>query len=535
MPGSFVFNTVFTSDNFISQTGLSAGAGTGIDDPTLFSAIGGAFNFDNNDVRIASIAVLAGQTINLDVDFGSSNNIDTINTEIWLVDANGNIVATNDTSTADSGSTGTADPKLSYTSAQTGMLFAIVAQRGNDYIDGTFGFDNGGFDTGVFQMNVGIANLAALTSGTSGDDFVFLTNAERRYAAGAGNDSIYAPVANSTIDGGDGDDYLIGNSRSDILYGGNGNDSLYGYDNRDVLVGGGGDDNLEGGLARDELFGGEGGDSLYGAEGNDRLWGEDGNDGLSGGPGSDIVNGGAGHDYFYASTNDGNDTYDGGSGQDTYYAYNGGGALILDLGRTTAQATGAFGTDIVLNFEHVVGTNGFDDRVHGNAKDNSIDGYGGNDRLLGLGGSDYISGGAGNDELRGGGSNDSLYGGADDDLIYGDAGNDFLVGGTGKDRMWGGTDADNFYFQQAADSVVGSADIIHDFSPAEGDKINLQSLPGTLLFRGTGPFQNTGGEVRIDDQGNYQMVYVNLDTNPGSEMAIKVFSSTLLVETDFYL
>ena len=82
MPGNFIFGEEFDTDTFISQTELSDGSGTGIDDPNSFSAQGGAFTFNNNDANITLIALLAGQTLKLDVDFGSDNNIDTMDTRL---------------------------------------------------------------------------------------------------------------------------------------------------------------------------------------------------------------------------------------------------------------------------------------------------------------------------------------------------------------------------------------------------------------------------------------------------------------------
>ena len=111
MPGSFVFASEFTTENFLSQTQLSKGTGNGIDNPNRFHALGGAFTFDDNAANIVSVALLPGQTMNLDVDFGLSNNVDTINTEIRVIDALGKEVAFNDTAAgADVGSPTTGDP-----------------------------------------------------------------------------------------------------------------------------------------------------------------------------------------------------------------------------------------------------------------------------------------------------------------------------------------------------------------------------------------------------------------------------------------
>ena len=533
MPGSFQFSSAFTTGSFVSQTGLRTGAGNGIDNPSLFSSIGGEFLLNVNDAAIASVALQAGQTLNLDVDFGSSNNIDPINTQMWIVDATGKIVASNNNSAADLGSTGNADPKLQYMASQPGMFFVVVAQKDNDYIDQSFGFDNGGTDTGVFQLNMGIAGLPVLATGTGGDDYVSLMVSQRRYDGRGGDDYITAPLARSVINGGGGSDVLYGNERADILYGDNGNDSIYGYGDRDVLVGGNGTDWLYGGVGRDQLFGGLSNDSLYGEKGDDLLAGEEGDDNLTGGAGNDWLRGGDGNDYLYLDA--GNDVIDGGGGSDTLYAYYGTGRLTVDLRLSTAQDTGSFGNDTIINIESVTGTNGFNDLIKGNGANNNIYGYGGKDRLFGLGGNDYLGGGEGNDFLYGGSGTDNLYGEAGNDKMYGHAGNDSLTGGGGSDQMWGGADGDHFYFNAVEDSLPGAADVIADFDSAEFDRIALYNVANSMVFRGSGPFQNTGGEVRVQDFTTFQRVYVNLDTDSTPEMVIKVMTSTPLVESDFYL
>ena len=261
---------------------------------------------------IVPIAVQAGQVISLDVDFGSSNNINTFDTELWLVDAFGNILASNNNSASDLGSTGTLDPKLQYTAASAGLLFVVVTQKDNNYLDGQYDFDNLGTDTGVFQLNIGIAGLSALATGTNGDDNLTLLASQRRFDALDGDDQISGALARNSIEGGEGNDALIGNEKVDILSGGTGNDTAYGYGDADILIGGRGTDSLYGGDDEDQVLGGFGNDYLYGNNGRDILAGEEGNDYLYGGAGHDKIYGGEGDNSFYGE--DGNDKLDGGSG-----------------------------------------------------------------------------------------------------------------------------------------------------------------------------------------------------------------------------
>jgi hypothetical protein len=61
--------------------------------------------------------------------------------------------------------------------------------------------------------------------------------------------------------------------------------------------------------------------------------------------------------------------------------------------------------------------------------------------------------------------------------LIGGAGNDALTGGNGKDSLTGGPGSDNFYFKKYAELGLGTnADVITDFSKAQGDKIDLSSL-----------------------------------------------------------
>ena len=73
--------------------------------------------------------------------------------------------------------------------------------------------------------------------------------------------------------------------------------------------------------------------------------------------------------------------------------------------------------------------------------------------------------------------------------------------------MTGGTGADRFVFTNSLDSPsAGSFDIIHDFSHAEGDKIDLRGIDANLsprgnqafTFIGTKAFSGKLGELRVE-------------------------------------
>lgn len=240
----------------------------------------------------------------------------------------------------------------------------------------------------------------------------------------------FAPAAGGTLTGDQGavrDDTLFGGAGNDILRGLEGNDGLYGFGGVDDIYGGGGNDTIRGGDGDDLRLRGEGG--------NDTIYGDDGNDDARGGDGDDTIYGGAGHDRVEGEN--GNDTLYGDDGDD--------------------MVRGRFGNDVLYG-----GT--------------------GTDDLRGQEDNDTLYGGDGNDALYGGmdladrtsAGTDALYGEAGDDRLYGAGDADWLEGGAGADRLWGGAGADTFAF--AGPQALTAVDRIHDFSLAEGDRLDLSGL-----------------------------------------------------------
>ena len=150
-------------------------------------------------------------------------------------------------------------------------------------------------------------------------------------------------------------------------------------------------------------------------------------------------------------------------------------------------------------------------RLTGTADDDTLSGQAGDDVLLGKGGGDTLYGGDDDDTLYGGGGHDvlygddndsgaasgddDLYGGSGDDTLYGDGGNDVLQGGAGRDELYGGGGNDELYGDGGADSLTGGtgadtfvfaagdgADTITDFTPEEGDRIDLSAFAGLEGF-----------------------------------------------------
>ncbi|WP_022685541.1 M10 family metallopeptidase C-terminal domain-containing protein [Sphingomonas phyllosphaerae] len=254
---------------------------------------------------------------------------------------------------------------------------------------------------------------------------------------------------------------------SDIenLAGGRGNDALWGNDQANRLAGDAGNDTLDGGAGDDTLDGGAGDDLLRGGAGIDTAiyadavaatvdlsltgaqdtgYGRDtlsGIENVRGGRGNDVFAGdGASNTFFDAG---GDDRYDGRAGSDTVDYSDARQRVIVDLGRSGAQATGGGGNDTLVAIENVRGGAG-GNYLTGSAGDNVLTGNAAADLLIGGAGRDTLSGGDGDDLLTGDGF--ALAPGADAadmrDVLIGGAGRDTLIGGAGDDELSGGDDDD---------------------------------------------------------------------------------------------
>lgn len=183
------------------------------------------------------------------------------------------------------------------------------------------------------------------------------------------------------------------------------------------------------GTIRDDVLKGDhnDGDTIYGLAGNDTIKALNGNDFLFGGEGNDKIYAAGGDDMVWGGL--GNDFIDGGAGNDTAVYAELTGAAVVDLAITTAQNTGAYGFDTLINIENLI-SGASNDTLRGNALANMLSGQDGDD---------FIDGRAGNDTLNGGNGNDTLVGGLGNDLITADesglAGNDTVDGGAGIDTL----------------------------------------------------------------------------------------------------
>ncbi len=79
----------------------------------------------------------------------------------------------------------------------------------------------------------------------------------------------------------------------------------------------------------------------------------------------------------------------------------------------------------------------------------------------------------------------SLVGNSQYNVLSGKAGRDFLYGGRGADILVGGSDRDVFVFRtNDTGSTSSTADVIKDFRPEEGDRIDLSGFDGNSTRAG---------------------------------------------------
>lgn len=340
---------------------------------------------------------------------------------------------------------------------------------------------------------------------------------------------------------------------------------------------------------RDMLNGDAGANTLKGLAGNDILNGGHGDDVLMGGLGGDLLNGGAGVDTVsYAQA--------GGSVSASLRANRGSfGEAVGDRFVKVENLTGSSYGD-VLSGDRAANV------IKGGAGNDIIEGEGGADRLFGEGGDDtfvlecnarpaLIDGGQGIDTIRAGADNTvinwtaaftgievvsgdgydrvTIAGGAmtgdlidlggmtlagisaidgkgGNDTILGSLSADRIVGGTGRDTLTGGAGADMFVFGKTLETgkTQASADVITDFSAAEGDLIDLSGIDAistgrgsndAFSFIGTEAFTRVAGQLRYETAGDD--LFVSGDTNGDgrADFLIQLNAINSLNASDFLL
>ena len=271
-----------------------------------------------------------------------------------------------------------------------------------------------------------------------------------------------------------------------------------------------------------------------------------------------IIDAGAGDDVLTGG-GVGHNTLIGGDGDDKY--------TVKSIYDTVVETAGGGHDQVTAHVDHTLADNveelkmvgearygagnDLDNKITGSAGDDEIHGLGGNDqigggsdgndRLFGGDGDDVVNGGVGNDTLSGDAGNDKLDGGDGDDSLTGGAGADTLQGGAGLDTMTGGSGADTFYFGK--NDLGAGAEIITDFSHAEGDRISLRAVDANtnvagdqnFAFIGAAAFQKVAGQLRYEIVDNKTVVYGDVNGDGAADFQLILPGAGTLTASDFVL
>ena len=273
-----------------------------------------------------AITVLAGQRINLDIDNGSFDST------LRLLDAAGNVLASNDDGpTPDRGGRGW-DANLTWTPSVSGVFYIEVGQWAGG-ADGSLA-TSAPRAGATYSLHVSVRDHAVqpmilagnFIDGGDGNDTILSGWGPDELHGGAGDDIIDAGQGKNVLHGGAGNDRLRASTDSDVLNGGDGDDMIFGSGGGDAIDGGAGIDTVQylgpmwefavatvGGVTTvsqgawtDTLknvervqFSGQA--LLLGTEAADVLEGSAGDDLISSGAGIDRIDGGDGHDVLLVS------------------------------------------------------------------------------------------------------------------------------------------------------------------------------------------------------------------------------------------
>ena len=262
----------------------------------------------------------------------------------------------------------------------------VTGTAGDDVLVGTIKNDDffglTGNDTYIVN-DVGDKVTEASTVSTEIDtvlssvSYALSANVENLTLTGAAATNATGNGLSNTLIGNSANNVLNGGLGADVMMGGAGNDTYVVDSVGDIVIeqSGAGADIVQSYLSTYTL-----GTQLE----NLRIM----STGAANGTGNNLDN------VIYAGV--GNNIINGGSGIDgVSYAYVGTGVNV-NLGLTTAQATGGSGSDTIINIENLYGS-AYEDTLKGNGSGNQLYGAAGNDMLNGMGGNDTLNGGAGLD------------------------------------------------------------------------------------------------------------------------------------------
>jgi len=377
----------------------------------------------------------------------------------------------------------------------------IQGMGGNDTIFGFAGDDeiDGGDGNDTISGGAGI-DLVSYQSAAAGVTVSLSIRNAAQDTVGAGIDTLQQI---EDLEGSAFSDMLTGNNQANRIAGRAGNDTINARGGNDTVMGGAGDDTIQGADGADTLFGQNDADTLKGGDGDDTLDGGAGDDILIGQLGSDVLVGGVGDDIYMI------DEFD----------------TLTELAGEGQDEVRMFGFDYTLgdHFEILRIRAGSVDGT-GNALDNKLYGSTISNTLRGLSGNDLIDGKGGRD------------------ILQGNNGDDILIGGTGQDTLRGGGGADRFVWRDIdeGNANANSADVITDFSQAQGDTISLANIDAVsgganddFSFIGKSAFSGAAGELRYRFSGGDTIVQIDVDGDANVDMSIRLTGEIDLTADDF--
>lgn len=273
--------------------------------PTM--RIEGALDGDADFMRVT---LKKGEWLVLDIDNGYDYSVgndgenNSVDSDLTLYDADGNVIDMNIESKVVSGGDGSNykyDPFLSFMAKEDGEYFIKVSA--NEQHD----------DEGTYTLMASIVpTFEQMSFEYTAEDSIDIDIDRDRASSSIVN---FMRTASQILHGTESSEVLIANDNDTILDAQGGNDALLGGDDSDTALGGAGDDTIKAGKGDDVLEGNSGNDTLYGEDGNDDLDGGSGHDILDGGIGSDILKGSQGNDTLVYDSED--TLVDGGENTDT--------------------------------------------------------------------------------------------------------------------------------------------------------------------------------------------------------------------------
>ncbi|MVW87878.1 calcium-binding protein [Pseudomonas sp. PB101] len=503
----------------LAVTTAQATGGSGSDTLLAFENLAGS-NFNDTLTGNAGANTLSGGAGNdalngaagndtLDGGAGADTLVGGDGSDIYIVDNVGDVVSETNAVAATGGTDSVYTTLASYilganvenlrlmaTTAANGtgntLNNTLFAGAGNNILHGSDGIDTASYAFAASGVVASLAVSTAQATGGSGSDTLL---AFENLAGSNFNDTLTGNAAANTLTGGAGNDALNGGAGNDSLDGGAGVDTMVGGDGSDIYV----VDNIGDVVSETNAVAATGGtDTVYSSLAGYTLGANVENLRLlattaANGTGNTLSN------TLFAGA--GNNILNGGDGVDTASYTFAASAVTASLAVTTAQATGGSGSDTLLAFENLTGSN-FNDSLTGNTAANTL------------------IGGAGNDVLNGG------------------TGNDLLIGGVGVDQLTGGVGADRFDFDALSEMGLGTLrDVIGDFKTAEGDKIDLSTLDANVAtavndafsFIGANAFSaNATGQVRFAGG----VLFGSTDADTAAEFEISLVGVATFAGTD---